>query len=142
MFRKLMLPAMLAVAWASPPGNPAEANAASRLVSPVTVRYDARDLRGADGIARIYRRLQQAARGSCESLPDLDRWTATARSRCVGDTLEAAIRQVRDARLTAHHRACQRAATGRRCPAPQAVRAGASTSQHRDSPLSPRSANL
>ena len=110
MIRMSVLPCLLAASWIVAPGPWAGAAASTILVSPVTVRYDALDLRSEDGITRLYRRLQQAARVSCESLPGLDRWTVTARSRCVGDTLEVAIRRVRDARLTAHHRGRQRQA--------------------------------
>jgi UrcA family protein len=142
MIRKLALVSLLAAPWIAAPGSVAGDVASSALVSSVTVRYDALELRSDDGIARLHQRLQQAARRSCDSLPGLDRWTATARHRCVGDTLEAAIRQVRDARLTAHHRACQRDATGRRCLGPREVWAGAPASQHRDSTPPPSPANL
>jgi UrcA family protein len=142
MFRKSILLTMLAVASITPPAGQAASKAAPRLVSPVTVRFDVVELGGDDGIARLYLRLRQAARGSCDSLPALDRWTAIDRRRCAGDTLEAAIRQVHDARLTAHHRACQRDAASRRCEGPRKAWAGAPPSQHRDSPPPRHSANL
>jgi UrcA family protein len=108
MIRQLLLLTVIAATWTAPPCNLAEAAAAPVLVSPEMVRYDSIDLRSSEGIARLYGRLWQAARGSCESLPRLYVWTASARGRCQSETLEAAIRQVHDARLTAHHRACQR----------------------------------
>jgi UrcA family protein len=107
MIRQLLLPTVIAALWAATLCNLAEA-AAPVLVSPVTVRFDSIDLRSSEGVARLYGRLRQAARGACDSLPRLYVWTASARSRCQSDSLEVAIRQVHDARLTAHHRACQR----------------------------------
>lgn len=118
MIRPLVFLATLAASWVDPTGAVARAAAPAVLVSSVTVRYDAVDLRSNEGIASVYGRLQLAARRSCDSLPVPDRWTATARHRCRGDTLEAAIRQVHHARLTAHHRVCQRDATDPRCPHP------------------------
>jgi UrcA family protein len=115
MIRVLLLVAAIAVPWTAVPGNLAEASAAPALGSSVTVRYDSRDLRSSEGIARLYGRLRQAAHDSCESLPRLDVRTESARRRCQSDTLEAAIRQGSDARLTAHHRACQRRPAVPRC---------------------------
>ena len=77
----------------------------------VSVRYDARELRSADGVRGVYSRVQQAAQQACGALPPLDRWRTADRHRCQAQTLERAVRTVGAAPLTAHHRACQRHGT-------------------------------
>ncbi len=119
MIRQFLFAAALVACCVTSPVDRAEAAAVASLASTVTVPYDSLELRSEAGVARVYGALQRAARGSCDSLPSLDRWTPAARRRCHGDTLEAAIRRVNDARLTAHHRACQRSPADQRCRRPQ-----------------------
>lgn len=69
MIRKFVLMKIIAASWVAAMGNLAEAAAHAALFSTVTVRYDPVELQNTKDIARIYRRLQEAAAGHASRCP-------------------------------------------------------------------------
>lgn len=107
MIRHLVLWGLSAMAIGS---APVAASAAA-----ATVCVDPLELHSGPGLLEFYARLQVAAERSCAALSALDLWTRSARDRCRGEALEAAVRRVGNARLTRLHRSCQRLGSERRC---------------------------